>query len=274
MPPIYSGLYAPQQPVAAAPMAGGPQSPRRQRRVRRAAEAQAAAAQAPGAAQGFNPQFMFQDFQKKYDTARGANEQRYADVLGGYRDRYDTGMKTLENMGQQELSDVRDSWRDRGAQAQSQLAGLGMAGTTIAPTMAAGNQRDANADAGRVNERLRRERLGYGGQFSKDTLDFMERRTDEYPDIGMYANLAMQMGQGGMGGGAGGAGGMGGVGGVPGGYAGGLGGDRTSNYDVIGDPGFAAAGSMSQKPPKYINKKTGASITPWQYNWLSQNGRI
>lgn len=211
-----------------------------------------------------SPEGFMQSYASAYNAANQANEQRYGDILGGYKDMYglykaagdqaatdytnrlNNAMTYLNNAGAQEASDIRKGWTDQAAKGAQQLASLGMSGTTVAPTMAMGYQRESNADLSRLNERLQNQRLNTYGQYSGDVLgskdkytaggtdimqnalNFKERRNDLLPDMGTYANLALQLGKAGYGpgaggdgsGGAGGAGGYGGAGGTSNMYAG------------------------------------------------------
>jgi hypothetical protein len=124
-----------------------------------------------------------------------ANRARDQEIRSGYDRRYSDVMGQLEGMGAQEASDIRQAWWDRGTQTQADLQARGLAGTTIAPTMAAGNTRQMNADQARLQERLRRERLGHMGGMQKEKLDYIERITDAYPDPSMNVSLLRDMAQ-------------------------------------------------------------------------------
>ena len=221
----------------------------------------------PGAAESaipatFTPEAFLKSWQTQYDKANAANETRYKDILGGYgqlanqygqmysdqslanqqaadqinqgyKARYDRGLANLEGAGVQAMSDIRQQYGATGANVQQNLRNRGMAGTTIAPTMQLGVQREQLATEGRLNEQLRKERLavdsglsgdslaayqqqnamraGLAGTYAQgltgigqNTLNFKERREDVVPDFGTYASLAMKLGQGGLGAGGGG----------------------------------------------------------------------
>lgn len=155
-----------------------------------------------GAAGAFNPQSLLDDWKKQYSTARQSNETRYADILKGYEERYNTGLGNLNGAGAQAASDINQDYFGKGAGIQQSLVASGLSGTTIAPTMQLGVERERQDAQGRLQEQLRKERLATQAGLSKDTLDFKERRTDEYPDTGIYASLLEKWGA--MGGGAGG----------------------------------------------------------------------
>lgn len=129
-----------------------------------------------------------------YYDARQANEKRYADILARYQQMYDRNMGMLRDRGKQEAADIRSGWANRETQGMQDLVGRGLAGTTIAPTMKAGYQRNMNADLGRLDERLRSEMVGYDTSMTGRMLDFMERRDDTYPNFGMYYPMFQQYG--------------------------------------------------------------------------------
>lgn len=156
-----------------------------------------------------NGQNVMQNYEAAYKKANDVNEERYKDILGGYNTRYDTAMSTLEGLGAQEGSDIRSDWDAQQKASEMRLKRAGLAGTTVMPTMAAGIERQKQADLNRMNERLQRERLGYQTGLSQDTLQFKERRNDLQPDMGMYATLMEKAGNGYGGGGGFGFGGGG-----------------------------------------------------------------
>ncbi len=239
-------------------------------------------------------EFRYDDILKQYDALKTGGAAAYGDfanqqlsdfkasqapVLQGMNDRYTRNMKDLEGAGQQEASDIRDSWASQGANAQQDLTARGLGGTTIMPTMKQGIQRQQNNDLGRLNERVRQQRIdtdsrlsgdalgalsafnqtyadaakNYGNQnfafqtgVTKDALNFQERRDDVGPDFGQYAQLAMKLGAGGAT--------------VPGGSAAtgaGAGGPAGGGAGGAGAPGSAVAA----KPlAPYMNKTVGGSM--------------
>ncbi len=219
----------------------------------------------------FDAKSLFDSYNKNYAAANTANEQRYGDILkgydsmiggsqkagaenaalvaGGFDDRYKRGMQNLEGMGLQEASDIRQTYNDRQGSTTARLSSLGLGGTTIAPTMAMGIDKAQVADQGRLQERIRQQRLTTDAMLSGDSLaakerlgnyqqatnvglaqnklNFQERREDTLPDMGLYAQLAQQIGAGG---------------GAPGGAGGGYG-------------GGGGGGSYSAPPPAQIAGK-------------------
>lgn len=139
------------------------------------------------------------DYQKAYDEAKAANEQRYQDILGGYRSRYGEAMDTMEGLGRQQRKDLRSDYGQQMAQQNQYLAARGLSGTSLQPTLQQGLIGKQGEAMTRLNESLKRERLGYQTGLSGDTLGFMERREDEYPDYAQMERLAKAQGQSGTG---------------------------------------------------------------------------
>jgi hypothetical protein len=118
-----------------------------------------------------------------YEEAKAANEQRYQQMLG-----------IADTTTGQRAADIRSSYAEQGAQQQQNLARLGMSGTTIAPTMQMGVQREQQSALNRLADQMQQTKLG-----------IIERREDEYPKSDVILALTKAMMQGG---GAAGAGGL------------------------------------------------------------------
>ena len=204
----------------------------------------------------FTAKGIWDAYNKKMAEANSANLGRYGDILGDLNERYKRNMGYLEGMGASEASDINDAAMQQAANVQQQMTSAGLAGTTVMPTMQAGVERQRLAEQGRLQERLRQQKLAADSQLSGDIASFKERRTDQAPDMGLYAQLAMQMAAGGQGGtptpggapaGGGGIGGPAPGGGAPGGQ--GLGGMMMSSPYV------------KETMPLYSNAAGGGSFT-------------
>lgn len=157
-----------------------------------------------GAGGSGQPSFMdnlFGAYQDAYNQGVKTNEQRYQDILGGYRDRYGQAQGELDKLGATERANVERGFTAQSTAAQQDLMSRGVGQTTVAPTLQAGIERQKQQSLQSVEEGLARERLGTLSQLSGDTLGFMERRQDNYPGINQLVNLAMQLGNQGSGGG-------------------------------------------------------------------------
>ena len=136
------------------------------------------------------------EYQTAYDEAKAVNLKRYEEILGGYDTRYTEAISGLEGLGDIAKKDVRTSYARSTAAGAQNLISSGLHSTTIAPAMYQQSARQETDALARVNEALRRERLGYQTSLSGQRLDFMERREDEYPSENLYVQLMNQLGQG------------------------------------------------------------------------------
>jgi hypothetical protein len=144
------------------------------------------------------------------DPRRVAEFQAQNPQFGGYRDRYTRGMGYLRGAGEQARKDINTDYQNLNNKTQMNLAQRGLDSSTISGSMAAGVERQRQDSVGRLNEQLRKEYMDADARLSGDTLSFMERRNDTYPDQMQIADLMMKFGNAGMlGGGGGGYGGYG-----------------------------------------------------------------
>jgi hypothetical protein len=144
-------------------------------------------------------------YQNAYNEAVAENEARYRDILGGYQDRYERNMNYLNGAGQQEAADIGEQYRKQGSNIQQGLVNRGLSNSTVLDTMQMGNNREYVNDLGRLDERLRQQRIATDAGLSGDELQFMERRNDTYPDYNQLAQLEEGLGAAGGGYGGGGA---------------------------------------------------------------------
>ena len=82
------------------------------------------------------------------------------------------------------------------------MVGRGLGGTSVASDVEAKMMREQTEGMQGLDERLRREQLGYQTGLSGDTLGFMERREDQYPDLQQMLMLAQLQGKYGSAGGS------------------------------------------------------------------------
>jgi len=154
--------------------------------------------------------------QAGYDKARADNEARYAAIRGGtddvdaaqggYKDLRERSLGYVDSMSNQQEMDARRQGQERWGQAQQGLYSAGMSGTTVAPTMKMGYDRETDAEVRRIQDQKMQQRLGVDYDTSNQQLKFMERRTDAYPNYMKYAEMLQKSGQ--FGGGSGTSGGM------------------------------------------------------------------
>lgn len=134
-------------------------------------------------------------YQKAYAEAKSANEQRYADILGGYQQRQQAAMSALEGLGTAERAALQKQFGEAASRQSASLIGRGLGGTSVASSVAAKMATSQQESMDQLNERLTRERLGYQTGLSGDTLGFQERREDAYPDLNQMLMLAKLKGQ-------------------------------------------------------------------------------
>ncbi len=102
--------------------------------------------------------------QRDLGTFRGEAMGTLGNLLerntGAYGD-YQAGvLGELEGLGDQSRSDINRRYDELAGQQGQDLIARGMRGTSIAPTMRAGLERERSGDLGRLDEQIRRERLG------------------------------------------------------------------------------------------------------------------
>jgi hypothetical protein len=239
---------------------------------------------------------LFGQFQNAYNQARQANEARYQDILSGYSQRYQRGMGMLAGLGQQQGRDINELYDQQRSQQDQNLIGRGLGNSTVLDTMRMGSDRERNADLNRLNDSVRQQAIGTDAGLTGDTLQFMERKNDSYPDFGLLAQLSQGMGAAGYGGGGGGIGSPGGgMGMVYGPPMMGMGGDYmgpSSSYGGLSPQAaamYAAKNAGKKGDADYnalmasmTNMPAGAApVTPWSdsggfgdayANWAAANG--
>ncbi len=111
---------------------------------------------------------LVESYNKAYGEAKSANEKRYQEMLAVI------GQTT----GQRE-ADIRSDFTNREAGAMQGLARKGMAGTTVAPTMGMGYEREQQSALNRLADQMQGTKLGV-----------MERKVDKYPDATLLSSLS------------------------------------------------------------------------------------
>ena len=163
------------------------------------------------------------EYDAKYAEAKTANLQRYNEILGDYKSLYETASakgpslmsfdaSAFEGLGDQAKIDAKNVYRRSGNAAMQGLASSGLYNTTTAASARINNAVKQADEIARINEALRRERIGYQMDVDKfnaatqnnysrylsdidlKRLAFMERREDPYPDNSMYLRLMQGLG--------------------------------------------------------------------------------
>lgn len=137
------------------------------------------------------------------DTARQDSDARYGarqteginraesgkrEIDSAHADRYDKGMALLKNAGMQERADIAQGARNAQSAVGQNMVQRGLSGSTIAPTLMAGVQRDRYAEEGRLNERLRGEEAATHANLSGDRIGANERANSALNQI--FAQLS------------------------------------------------------------------------------------
>ena len=135
---------------------------------------------------------LVDEYQRAWDDARIENEERYEDILQGYKGRYRRGMEAME--GSEQL--VKDRYLKERGNIRQDMTSRGLSGMTSIQTA----QGIANRAQQLGIQDIRRDRAELDARLSADVLGFKERRTDAYPDFGNMAALAQGLGEYGGGG--------------------------------------------------------------------------
>lgn len=129
-------------------------------------------------------------YQSDYAAARAANESRYQDILGQSEAAYTRNMGYLDKYGQQQSADINQRYSDLGASAVQDLTSRGLGNTTVTATTATGIANQASAEQRRLAEDLAQQRLAADTSLTQAKLGVMERKTDAYPDLNTYLQMA------------------------------------------------------------------------------------
>lgn len=125
-------------------------------------------------------------YQSAYDMAQQANEARYGDIMSGYQALRQANV----GAGAQEARDINLNWDAQAASDRQNLIGRGLGNSSTLQAAMQGSQTKRQDSLGRLGEKLRREDSG----LLADQLGFMERRTDEGPDMNQAIALAQGLG--------------------------------------------------------------------------------
>jgi hypothetical protein len=177
-----------------------PPSPRNRRVrvgvIRSAADRQPLDFNLSGTARAQDPsQRLFSEFERARQEGLEANETRFQEILGGFRERLSTALSNLEGLGEQEAADINRSFDEFSANQSQDLISRGLSASTVAPVVAGATERERQGSLGNLNDRLRQQRLSTEAQLQGDVLGFSERREDLFPSFQDVAGLAQNIGQ-------------------------------------------------------------------------------
>ena len=155
-------------------------------------------------------------YKTRYGTAMEGLATSRGAVTGKLASNRAEVMSNLEGLGEAELAGIGRQYNKERSSVAQQLISSGLHSTTVAPAVQSGVTRREGYAVGEAQERLRREKLGYISQLgaqelqalkelsaqelmmqtgmTKEELDFMERREDEYPSESLYVQLMQGLG--------------------------------------------------------------------------------
>jgi len=139
------------------------------------------------------------DYQSAYDEAKAANESRYQDILNQYQASYTRNMANLDQYGAQQSTDINNRYAEVAAQGTQDLTSRGLGNTTVTGTMATGVANQASAEQRRLASDIAQQKYTADTALTNTKLGFMERKTDAYPDLNTYLQLAQYSNQGSQG---------------------------------------------------------------------------
>lgn len=113
---------------------------------------------------------IVKQLQAAQTAANKANEERYQDIL-----------KQYEGLGQAGMTRIGQAEQQAQAKSTQDLTSRGLGNTTVTGAMSRGISSDAELQRQQLQEGVAEKKAGV-----------MERRTDQGPDMGVYANLLAQ----------------------------------------------------------------------------------
>ena len=139
--------------------------------------------------------YMINSYQSAWDQARNANEQRYRDILGGWRSMGSKAMGLAGSLGQSRMGDINRQFNALRGSSMQDLTSRGLGNSTIRPSINAGIERQRGYALTNAADAATQQQLGVLGGMGREMLGFAERREDEYPDYNQLEKLAGEMGQ-------------------------------------------------------------------------------
>lgn len=164
---------------------------------------------------------------QNYQIANQNNEARYGDILTGRTGIYDRNMARITSLGDQERSDInRRADQNKAAQVADAI-NRGYGASTVKNSIQNRAEEDRTRALAQFRDQEIMRQINTDSQLAGNVYDFMERRTDQQPNMQNLINVNQALGASGMnypmygnyGPGSGGAG----TRALPGGNAGGMG---------------------------------------------------
>ena len=124
-----------------------------------------------------------------YAAAKTANESRYQDILGQYEGAYNRNMGYLADYAKQESQDISNRYGTLASSAVQDLTGRGLGNTTVTASTATGIAGQESAEQRRLASDVAQQKTALDTGLTQAKLQYMERRTDEYPNLETYLQL-------------------------------------------------------------------------------------
>jgi hypothetical protein len=133
-------------------------------------------------------QNMMAEMKKAQEEAKQANIQRYEDILQRRETGYGKLLAEQQQYTGQDIADAEKRNLDLRSSLRQQAISSGMGGVgSFRAAQERGAAGELQADINRIRDARLKERLGIMERVPESTHQFMERRTDAYPDLGgMY----------------------------------------------------------------------------------------
>jgi hypothetical protein len=119
-------------------------------------------------------QDIIKQMQDAQNKANAANEKRYQDILASY-----------SNLGKAGMTRIGEQEQQAQAKGTQDLTSRGLGNTTVTGAMSRGVARDAENSRQQLQEQVAQLKGGV-----------MERKTEQGPDMGLYAQLIQAMSRG------------------------------------------------------------------------------
>lgn len=145
-------------------------------------------------------QQLNQQYAQQLAAANQANEYRYQQGLGELAGLRTRSMDDIRSIGEQQAADIDQRFKESQADVDQDLRRRGLLGTTItSSTRRTMEEGRANAQ-GRLADQLARARIDADNASTGNLVNFIERRTDQGPDMSQLTQLQQGLGASGYGG--------------------------------------------------------------------------
>lgn len=145
------------------------------------------------------------DYQKQLDAAKAANESRYNEGKGLLSDLLASGKSRLADRSNQAQLDIASSAEKAGAEGMADLVDRGFRASTIASNINRDVGRQTREGQLREKDLRIRSDLATEQSLTGNLTQFIENKTDAYPNEALFAQLSQSQGRtGGIGAGMGG----------------------------------------------------------------------